>query len=211
MVAMRNEMVDACIAEPRQRSNLPYIAPIDAVRQPVPMPDICQSRTFRLMECGVFPFFLKLGVTITSSTPAINKRIAIKRMEENGIRTEPKSPKWSMTRLNSSCPNRGKIVVCNCPSARNRQIVMVTVHRAMMPPVQLHQGVLEICAADGSKGIPAMTEIIVSSSEDTMNEMRVTTHTEPMLIRKRAFAAVWMGTSIPINNVMKILISKSNY
>ena len=135
MVAMRNEMVDACIAEPRQRPNLPYIAPIDAVRQPVPMPDICQSRTFRLMECGVFPFFLKFGVTITSSTPATNKRIAIKRMAENGIRTEPKSPKWSMTRLNSSCPNRGKIVVCNCPSARNRQIVIVTVHRAMMPPV----------------------------------------------------------------------------
>ena len=35
-----------------------------------------------------------------------------------------------------------------------------------------------------------MAEINASSSEDTMNEMNVTTQTEPTLIRIRAFAAV---------------------
>lgn len=69
-------------------------------------------------------------------------------------------------------------------------MVIVMVHKAIMPPVQPHQGVSAICAADGSNGILIMAEINASSSEDTMNEMNVTTQTEPTLIRIRAFAAV---------------------
>lgn len=60
----------------------------------------------------------------------------------------------------------------------------------MMPPVQPHQGVTAICAADGSNGILIMAEITASSTEDTINEMSVTTKTGPTLIRIRAFAAV---------------------
>lgn len=69
-------------------------------------------------------------------------------------------------------------------------MVIVMVHKAIMPPVQPHQGVSAICAADGSNGILIMAEINASSNEDTMNEMNVTTQTEPTLIRIRAFAAV---------------------
>ncbi len=201
MVAMKNDVVEACTADPRQRPNRPYMAPIDAMRPPVMMAESCQSCVWRLAVCDVFPF-PQLGITTTDSTPATSRSRVSMRMAEIGIRMEPKSPKWSMIRLNRSCPSRGRMVVCNCPSARNRQVVMVMVHRAMMPPVRPHQGVLAICAADGSNDIPMMAEITASSSEETMNEMSVTTQTGPMLVRIRALAAVCMGTSIPINSAM---------
>ena len=60
-VAIRNDTVDACTAEPRQMPSLPYIAPMDAIRQPATMPVSCQSRIWLLAAvCAAFPF-LRLG------------------------------------------------------------------------------------------------------------------------------------------------------
>lgn len=71
-----------------------------------------------------------------------------------------------------------------------------------MPPVQLHQGASANCKTEGSIGIPQATDTANKQQADTTNEISVTTNAGPTLVRIRAFAAVWMGTSIPVSKVM---------
>ncbi|MCM1141322.1 MAG: hypothetical protein NC453_22365 [Muribaculum sp.] len=123
-------------------------------------------------------------------TPAITNNKANSRMNDIGIIAESNNPKLSITKLNVNCPNNGNIVVCNCPNDLNMNITIVMVLKAITPPHQLHQGVVDICVEVGITGRPSTTDHTTKMARDTMKEIIDTTNAGPITLLNLEFAAV---------------------
>ena len=166
-----------------------------AIKQPAATAAICHSSRCGVGDCCRC---LRLGSTIASAMPNKISAMAAARVVLNGICTEPNSPKLSITRLKSSCPSSGRIVVCSCPSVLNKNVLAEMVNRAIMPPSHPHQGIACACAAVGSTAMPQASDTKSSAAKETAKEINTTAGSEPVASRSRALAAVCTGTMVPV-------------